>query len=119
MIYIVDDDSGARESLCFLLEAEGLEVEAFASAEAFLEKCGAEDEGCLVVDLYMPGMSGLDLLETLRARGNRLAAVVVTGSPSLAAEARAGRARAALVEKPFCDRGLIEAIRRSACAGCC
>ena len=74
---------------------------------------GEDWAGCLIVDLYMPGMSGLDLLECLRNSGSHLPALVVTGFPTIDAKERAERAKAAFLEKPFNDAKLIDAIRRS------
>lgn len=113
MIFIVEDDNAARDSLRFLLECEGLEVEDFPSAEAFLNAHPAKGDGCLIVDVNMPGMSGLELLEDMRRNGNDLAAIVVTGLPSTAAKTRAERAGAGFLEKPFSDEGILDLIRHS------
>lgn len=113
MIFIVDDDQAARDSLRFRLECEGLEVKDFDSAEAFLDGCRTDDEGCLIVDVVMPGMSGLELLETLRREGSELPAIVVTSLPNATARERAERAHAAFLEKPFNDSKLMKMIRGS------
>ena len=67
IIYLVDDDEALRDSLVWLLESQGFKVEAFASAEAFLRAWRPEFNGCLLLDVRMPGMSGLELHERLRA----------------------------------------------------
>ncbi len=102
MIFIIEDDSESRESLRLLLDCAGVEARAFASAEAFLEdgKHGAAD--CLVIDIQLPGMSGLDLLEELRERGDAVSAIVVSARPTAANTARALAAGALVVlDKPF------------------
>lgn len=113
MIFIVDDDKAARDSLRFRLECEGLEVKDFDSAEAFLDARLADDDACLIVDVVMPGMGGLELLEALRQKGNELPAIVVTCLPNAAIKERAERAHAAFLEKPFNDAKLMKMIRRS------
>ena len=113
MIFIVDDDSAARDSLRCLLECEGIEVEDFASAEAFLAALPQAEKGCLIADVKMPGMSGLDLLEKLRGDGSQLTAIVVSGLPSAATKQRAERAGATFLDKPFNDPGLAQLLRQT------
>jgi len=72
LVSIVDDDASLRRSLRNLLMSVGLRVETFESAEAFLDSVHRENTGCMVLDLRMPGMSGLDLLRHLAARGTRI-----------------------------------------------
>jgi FixJ family two-component response regulator len=114
MICIVDDDSASRDSLRLLLDCVGLEASGFASSEAFLEKREGADPDCLILDIHMPGMSGLELLEELRERGDKVPVIVVTGRPSPADTARALAAGAlALLDKPF-KPGEIIALARTA-----
>jgi two-component system response regulator FixJ len=102
MIFILDDDEGARDSLRVLLECEGLAAREFASGEEFLAAVRPEAGDCLLLDLHMPGVGGLDVLETLRRRGNDVPVIVVTAQPSLTARRRAAAAGAlAFVEKPY------------------
>ena len=70
MISIVDDDAAVRDSLRFLLECEGYETREFASAREFLPADRAADGDCLILDVHMPGMSGIELLETMRRQGD-------------------------------------------------
>jgi len=101
MISIIDDDEPARTSLCFLLECTGLASRGFESCESFLS-AGQQDEGCLVLDIHMPGMSGLELLEELRRRGDNRPVIMITAHPTIGAVARARAAGAvAVLEKPF------------------
>jgi FixJ family two-component response regulator len=115
-IYLVDDNDGFRESTAWLLETAGFEVQAYASGPAFLDAYGHERHGggaqCLVSDIRMPLMSGLQLQEELRRRGIGLPLVFVTahGDVPLAVEAmRKGASN--FLEKPFSDDALIDAIR--------
>ncbi|MDB5395448.1 MAG: fixJ [Rhodospirillales bacterium] len=111
-IYIVDDDHAVRDSLQMLLEASGYAVRAFASAQAFLNDVGSLDFGCLIVDLQMPEMDGLELQRQLAERGIKLPTVVVTAHGDVATAVRAMRAGAVdFVEKPFSDEAIHAGIR--------
>jgi two-component system response regulator FixJ len=102
MIFIVEDDDATRESLRLLLDSEKLPTQVFATCEEFLRMAPALDGGCLIVDVHMPGMSGLDLLERVRAAGSRVPAIVVTGNASGVVRRRAlALDAAAVVEKPY------------------
>jgi len=102
MIFIVDDDYAARDSLRILLECKGFEAQEFASGRAFLDAGPPGDGNCLILDMHMPGMGGLELLEELRRIGYMVPAILITGSLDPAA---LNRARAAgvprVVEKPY------------------
>jgi FixJ family two-component response regulator len=78
-VFIVDDDPAVRRLLSFVMESASLRVKAYASAEEFLDDFVVDVAGCLVVDVRMPGMSGIELLETLRSRGAELPAIVLSG----------------------------------------
>jgi two-component system response regulator FixJ len=112
VIYIVDDDDAVRDSLSVLLGATGLRVRTFASAQGLLDDLPQAGSGCVITDVHMPGMGGLELLERLRARKVALPVIVISGrgGPRLAAEAAAAGA-AAVIEKPFAPDALIAAIR--------
>lgn len=113
-IYVVDDDPGMRDSLRFLLESEGFAVEAYASARAFLEAGGAGRSGCLVTDVRMPDMNGLELQEKLAAEGSRLSVILMTGHADVPMAVGAMRAGAVdFIEKPFADGALLDSIRRA------
>lgn len=113
-VFVVDDDQGMRDSLRFLLEAAGVAVETYASARAFLEAGGAGKSGCLVTDVRMPEMNGLELQEKLAAEGSRLAVILMTGHADVPMAVGAMRAGAFdFIEKPFADESLIDSIRRA------
>jgi len=109
-VCIVDDDEAVRESLCLLLESSGFLTRSYSSADAFLE-AGAQDMACLILDLHMPGTSGLELLRLLRTRGLSLPVFVVSGrrDPLLDAEVQAAGATD-LLSKPFDDEVLLNLV---------
>jgi two-component system CheB/CheR fusion protein len=101
MIYIVDDDGNLRETIRELLEEAGNNVEDYASCEAFLETWNPARECCLIIDAYLPGMSGLDLLGRLKATGHLPPAIVITGDGDVSIAVQAMKAGAAdFIEKP-------------------
>jgi FixJ family two-component response regulator len=112
IIYVVDDDEAVRDSLGLLLESHGLASEVFESAEDFLKSYRRGGRGCLILDVRMPGMSGVELLETLAKSGFELPVIVMSGHADAALAARAGRAGArGVIDKPFRDQHLVAAIR--------
>ena len=114
MVSIVDDDESLRRSLRNLLRSVGFRVATFKSAEAFLESGDRESAGCLVLDLRMPGMSGLDLLHHLASTGWRNPTIVLTAHGDDAARRRSMRAGAvAFFEKPFQSAALVDAVRNA------
>lgn len=101
-VTVVEDDPELRNSLIFQLETEGLRTRAFGSGEALLASWRKEDEGCVVIDVNLPGISGLELLERLRRLGSRLVPIVMTGRGDVAMAVQAMRAGASdFIEKPF------------------
>jgi FixJ family two-component response regulator len=101
-IAVVDDDASLRRSVCNLLRSRGFTAEAFASAEEFLSSTRREMAGCLVLDLQMSGMSGLDLLHHLRAAGAGIPIVVLTAHGDEGTRQRCLEAgAAAFLVKPF------------------
>jgi two-component system CheB/CheR fusion protein len=101
VIHVVDDDAAIRESVRDVLEAHGLAVADYDSAEAFLAKYTPGGAGCLLLDAHMPGMSGLQLLATLRARQDAMPVILITGGGDIALAVAAMRAGASnFLEKP-------------------
>jgi len=94
VIFVVDDDSHIRSAFRSLLESEGMIVEDFASCEAFLLAYRPEQEGCLLIDAYLPGISGLELLDRLAERGHALATVMITGNGDIPMATKAMKAGA-------------------------
>ena len=114
MIFIVDDDAGVRDSLRLLLECEGFDAQEFASCREFLNAGGAGEGDCLILDVHMPGMSGIELLETMRRRGDMLPAIVISGRTDDITTNRARAAGAlAIVEKPYHPEELLCLVRRA------
>jgi FixJ family two-component response regulator len=110
-VYIVDDDDPMRDSLVWLLESHGYTVEAFPSAEAFLESPSVARRGCLVLDVRMPGMSGLELHDRLVAAGSRLPVIFVTGHGDVPMAVSALKKGAAdFIEKPFAEEEMLRLV---------
>lgn len=113
-VYIVDDDASLRKSLTRLLKLNGFNVEAFESAEAFLECKRSSAPACLVLDLSMPGMTGLDLQTTLIEDGSLLPIIFITGHGSVPESVQAIKAGAVeFLEKPFDAEVLIALIQKA------
>jgi two-component system, LuxR family, response regulator FixJ len=111
-VYVVDDDAAARESVVALVSLKGLQAKGFASAEDFLGQYDPGVTGCLVADVRMTGMSGLDLLEELRARNSSLPVVVITGYADVPMAVRAMQMGAVtFLEKPCQEQELWQGIR--------
>jgi two-component system, LuxR family, response regulator FixJ len=111
-VFLVDDDQGALDSLRFLVESDGLRVESFATAKAFLDRFNPEAPGCAVIDYRMPDMNGLELQSELRDRGIILPVIMVTAHGDVASCAKAFRAGAVdFLEKPIKGPILLERIR--------
>ncbi|MEJ8840180.1 response regulator transcription factor [Ramlibacter sp. AN1133] len=122
-VYVVDDDASVRDSLSLMLSLKGFATATFGNAEDFLATARPDWKGCVLADIRMPGMSGLDLLDEVRQHFPELAVVVVTAHGDVAAARRAFLAEAAdFVEKPFDSSHILAAIanasaRRAAQAG--
>lgn len=112
-VWVIDDDDAVRDSLGFLLTTEGMSVETFASAEEFLAVLPVDGWGCVVTDVRMPGMSGIDLLDRLAAseRAN-VPVIVITGHGDIPLAVEAMKKGAVdFIEKPCDDDRLLAAVR--------
>jgi FixJ family two-component response regulator len=110
-VHIVDDDDAMRDSLKWLLESRGLEVELYDSAETFLKAFDNSFCGCLVLDVRMPGMNGLELYEQLQARASTLPVIFITGHGDVPMAVSALKKGAAdFIEKPFKDQDMLRLI---------
>jgi two-component system CheB/CheR fusion protein len=118
VIFIVDDDDQIRAALRDLLEAEGRIVEDFADCDAFLRALRHGQAGCLLLDAYLPGMSGLELLNRLRQLGHTLPAIMITGNSDVAMAVDAMKAGASdFIEKPVQAAELLSSIDRALAKG--
>jgi two-component system response regulator FixJ len=114
-VHVVDDEEPVRRSLAFLLATAGFTVRLHESATAFLAVAPSIRDACLVTDLRMPDMTGVELLRQLQARKQRLPAIVITGHGDVPLAVEAMKAGALdFIEKPFDDEVLIAAIKRAA-----
>jgi len=111
VISIIDDDASVRAATNNLLSSHGYLVHTFASAEEFLQSARLTDSSCVVADVQMPGMSGLDLLTHLRAQGYAVPFVFITAFPEESVRARALKAGAiGFLAKPFAGPALINCV---------
>ena len=111
IIYLVDDDEALRDSLVWLLESQGFKVAAFASAEDFLKAWRPEFSGCLLLDVRMPGISGLELHERLKAQYCTLPIIFITGHGDVPmAVAALKKGAVDFIEKPFNDTQLLRLV---------
>ena len=114
VIFVVDDDSHVREGIRSLLEANGRTVEDFATCEAFLKAYDRDREGCLLVDAYLPGMTGHELLQRLHDGGYRLPAIMITGNSDVSMAVAAMKAGATdFIEKPVGRGELLASVERA------
>jgi two-component system, LuxR family, response regulator FixJ len=112
IVHVIDDDQAMRESLAFLFKSAKVPVEVYDSATAFLARLENIAGGCVVTDVRMPGMSGIDLLKRLRELKNAIPVIVVTGHGDVPLAVEAMKCGAAdFLEKPFDDDLLLAAVR--------
>ena len=113
-VFVIDDDASVRRALERLLRSAGYRVRTFASAREFLECDESDDPGCIVLDVRMPGVGGLDLYEALVAAGRDVSVVFITGHGDVPMAVKAMRAGAVdFLAKPFGDDALLEAVARA------
>jgi two-component system, LuxR family, response regulator FixJ len=114
MIFIIEDDEATRDSLRLLLECEGFEVSDFATASGFRSRHRPRPGDCLILDLNLPGIGGLELLEDLRREGNPVPVILITGRPTPANRRRAEQLGAlAMLEKPYEADTLLDLVRQA------
>ncbi len=113
-VFVVDDDAAVRQSFEWLVGSVGLRTETYDSAQAFLDGYDRDRPGCLVLDVRMPGMSGLELQERLAAEGVTLPVIVVSGYGDVPTAVRVMKQGAVdFIEKPFSDQAMLDRIQAS------
>lgn len=114
LVHVVDDDDAMRASLLRLLRSRRIDARGYASGQAFLETATFDGPGCLLLDVKMPGIGGLDVQATLRQRGHTLPTIFLTGSADVPIAVAAMRAGAVdFIEKPFDDDHLVARITQA------
>jgi FixJ family two-component response regulator len=114
IVFVVDDDLSIREAIQSLVRLEGLRVETFATAQDFLRRKRPDLPGCVVLDVELPGLSGLDLQRELAAHGIKLPIIFITGYGDIPMSVRAMKAGALeFLTKPFRDQDLLDAIQQA------
>ncbi len=113
-VFVVDDDQAMRSSLQWLIESIGMKVESYSAADEFLRQYYPGRAGCLLLDVRMPGMSGLELQQYLRSNDIHIPVIIITGHGDVPMAVRAMKSGAVdFIEKPFNDEMLLDAIRNA------
>lgn len=113
-VFVVDDDPGVRKALSLLMKSVGLNVEVFAGGQEFLTAYDRQRPGCLILDVRMPGMNGLELQDALKTRGMTVPVIILTGHGDVSMVVRAMQAGAVdFIEKPFRKQVLLERVRQA------
>ncbi|HEA25619.1 MAG TPA: response regulator transcription factor, partial [Ectothiorhodospiraceae bacterium] len=114
IVFVVDDDQEVRDAIQLLMESVGLKVEAFASAQDYLDQFTPKRHGCLILDIRMAGMSGLELQARLAAEDSHPPIVIITGHGDVPMAVQAIQAGAVdFLEKPFNDQALLDCVHRA------
>jgi len=114
MVHIIDDDPGVRKSLLLVMESASLAVQAYESGEEFLEALDPKRPGCVVLDLRMPGISGIDVLQRLRTEHNEIPAIIISGHADVPTAVRGMKLGAIdVLQKPFEPIALLDAVRNA------
>lgn len=117
-VFIVDDDADLRDALALLMRAVGLHAETFASGREFLQRHTVRDAGCLILDIRMPGMSGMEVQAELHKRRSRLPIVFLTGHADVPLAVKAMKAGAAdFIQKPLDEHRLVVAVMNAVKTG--
>jgi FixJ family two-component response regulator len=113
-VVIVDDDTAVRESLEWLVESVNLPVEVFSNGMEFLDSNAPFEPGCVILDIRMPGLSGIDVFEELKTRSSSIPVIFLTGHGDVHLAVRAMKAGAFdFVEKPFNDQQLLDIVQKA------
>ena len=114
MVFVLDDDASIREALSSLVRSVGLSVEACSSAKEFLRHKRSETPACLVLDVRLPGLSGMELQRELAAANNQIPIIFITGHGDIPMSVRAMKAGAVeFLTKPFRDQDLLDAVQQA------
>lgn len=112
MVHIVDDDSAIRDALSLLMQTENIPYQTYASAEEFLDKHAQSKLGCLLLDMRMPGLNGLELLDVLKSQNVAIPVIFITGHGDVSMAVKAMKAGASdFIEKPFNNERLLTLVR--------
>lgn len=112
VIHVIDDDAAMRDSLAFLLDVNGFKPQIYESADAFLAGAGLAALNCVISDIRMPGLNGIELVKKLKGEGSSCPVILITGHGDVALAVEAMKAGAVdFIEKPFDDAALLGAIR--------
>ncbi|MGB6910773.1 MAG: response regulator FixJ [Methyloceanibacter sp.] len=112
VVHIVDDDEAVRQSLAFLLSTAGVPVRVYDSATSFLDGLASLQPGCLITDVRMPDMTGIELLQRLKAKSVDLPVIVITGHGDIPLAVEAMKSGAIdFIEKPFAEEAILRAVR--------
>jgi two-component system response regulator FixJ len=112
VVHIVDDEEAVRQSLAFMLSTAGIPVRVYESATSFLAGLPMLQAGCLITDVRMPDMTGLELLQQLRGKGIKLPVIVITGHGDIPLAVEAMKCGALdFIEKPFAEESILRAVR--------
>lgn len=112
IVFVVDDDKAMRDSVCMLLESVGIAFRMFSCASDFLASCDPKQEGCLLLDVRMPGMSGMELLGVLKSQGVLLPVILITGHGDVPMAVRALKQGAFdFIQKPFNTQELLDRVQ--------
>lgn len=113
-VFVVDDDAAVRDSLKALLESDGLAVEIYDAGQTFLDAHDTDGGGCLLLDVQMPDMNGLELQQKLADNGSSLPVIIITGHGDVPIAVKALKAGAVdFIEKPFSDDVILAGVRRA------
>lgn len=113
-VFVVDDDAAVRNAIAVLLTASGMQMQLFKSAEEFIRVYNPAWPGCLILDLQLPGMKGLELQRLFSKKGIELPVIIITGHGSVAASVESMKLAAVdFIEKPFREKVLLESIQKA------